>query len=55
MVLAGLGVPVSQIMDPPVSDTNPVETVRLGAAALVLQLSVVTRKDDQDNCALQAM
>jgi DNA-binding transcriptional LysR family regulator len=55
MVNAGLGVSVLQIMDPSVCDRYPVKTIRLSATPPTLQLSVVTRKDDADSRALQAV
>jgi DNA-binding transcriptional LysR family regulator len=55
MVSAGLGVSVLQVVDPSVCERYPVRRIRLGATPPVLQLSVVTRKDDADSRLLQAV
>jgi DNA-binding transcriptional LysR family regulator len=55
MVSAGLGVAVLQIMDPSVCERYPVRTIRFGAAAPTLQVSVVTRKGDEDSRPLSAL
>jgi DNA-binding transcriptional LysR family regulator len=49
MVSAGLGVSVIQIADPSVLAIYPVRIVRLGRGAPMLQLSLVTRKADNDS------
>lgn len=55
MVSAGLGVSVVQIADPGVLAIYPVRLVRLGRGAPVLQLSLVTRKADNDNRLISAV
>jgi DNA-binding transcriptional LysR family regulator len=55
MVSAGIGVAVLQIMDPGVCDRYPVRTIHFGRAAPTLQISVVTRKGDEDSRALSAL
>lgn len=55
MVSAGLGVSVVQLMDPTVCDRYPVRRVRLGADAPTLQISLVSRKADEDSRVLQAL
>jgi len=55
MVSAGLGVSILQIADPGLLHTYPVRIVRLGRSAPVLQLSLVTRKADDDNRAVMAV
>lgn len=55
MVSAGLGVSVVQLMDPTVCDRYPVRRVRLGAEAPTLQISLVSRKADEDSRVLQAL
>ena len=52
MVSAGLGISIVQIADPAICQTYPVRVVRLGRGAPVLQLSLVTRKADDDDRAL---
>lgn len=52
MVSEGLGVSVVQIMDPGVCGQFPVAILRLGE---LLQISVVTRKDDVDHRGLIAL
>jgi DNA-binding transcriptional LysR family regulator len=55
MVSAGLGISVLQISDPGVLQTYPVRIVKLGRGAPVLQLSMVTRKADDDSRPLVAV
>jgi DNA-binding transcriptional LysR family regulator len=55
MVSAGLGVSVVQLMDPTVCDRYPVRRVRRGADAPTLQISLVSRKADEDSRVLQAL
>ncbi len=55
MVSAGLGVSVVQLMDPTVCDRYPVRRVRLGADAPTLQISLVSRRADEDSRVLQAL
>ncbi|QHJ00476.1 LysR family transcriptional regulator [Xylophilus rhododendri] len=55
MVSAGLGISIVQIADPAILQSYPVRTVRLGRAAPVLQLSLVMRKTEGENRALQAL
>lgn len=55
MVSAGLGVSVIQIADPSVLSNYPVRIVRLGRGAPVLQLSLVTRKADNDSRLISAV
>ena len=55
MVSAGLGVSILQIADPGLLHTYPVRIVRLGRSAPVLQLSLVTRKADDDRRPLMAV
>jgi DNA-binding transcriptional LysR family regulator len=55
MVSAGLGVAIVQAPDPSHMSSYPVRVVRLGRQAPVLQLSLVMRKADDDNRALQAL
>lgn len=47
MVSAGLGVAIVQISDPTLLTRYPVRTTRLGRGAPVLQLSLVSRKEDE--------
>ncbi|MCT8178594.1 LysR family transcriptional regulator [Variovorax sp. Varisp41] len=55
MVSGGLGISVVQIADPGLVATYPVRIVRLGRGAPMLQLSLVTRKTDDDSRTLAAM
>jgi DNA-binding transcriptional LysR family regulator len=55
MVSAGLGISILQIADPGLLHTYPVRIVRLGRGAPVLQLSLVTRKADDDNRPVMAV
>ncbi|MCT9117901.1 LysR family transcriptional regulator [Cupriavidus gilardii] len=55
MVSAGLGVSIVQSPDPVVLQGYPVRIVRLGRAAPVLTLSMVTRKADDDNRSVAAV
>lgn len=55
MVSAGLGISIVQIADPAICQTYPVRVVRLGRGAPVLQLSLVTRKADDDNRPVAAV
>jgi DNA-binding transcriptional LysR family regulator len=55
MVSAGLGISIVQIADPGICQTYPVRVVRLGRGAPVLQLSLVTRKNDDDDRPLAAV
>ncbi|RZL55007.1 MAG: LysR family transcriptional regulator [Variovorax sp.] len=52
MVSAGLGVSLVQLADPKLCQIYPVRIVRLGRGAPALQLSLVTRKADDDDRAL---
>lgn len=55
MVSAGLGVSILQGPDPTLVQNYPVRLVRLGRAAPVLTLSMVTRKGDDDNRSVAAV
>lgn len=55
MVSGGLGISVVQIADPGLVATYPVRIVRLGRGAPMLQLSLVTRKGDDDSRTLAAL
>lgn len=55
MVSAGLGISIVQIADPAICQSYPVRVVRLGRGAPVLQLSLVTRKTDDDNRPVAAV
>ena len=55
MVSGGRGISVVQIADPGLVATYPVRIVRLGRGAPMLQLSLVTRKTDDDSRTLAAM
>lgn len=55
MVSAGLGVSILQIADPGWLHTYPVRIVRLGRSAPVLQLSLLTRKADDDSRPVMAV
>ncbi|WP_459615505.1 LysR family transcriptional regulator [Bordetella sp. 2513F-2] len=55
MVSAGLGLSVLQMPDPQALQNYPVRIVRLGRGAPVLQLSMVTRKHDDDNRLVDAV
>lgn len=55
MVSNGLGVSILQIADPGLLHTYPVRIVRLGRSAPVLQLSLVTRKADDDSRLVMAV
>ncbi|CAN5904811.1 LysR family transcriptional regulator [soil metagenome] len=55
MVSAGLGISVVQISDPGLLSMYPVRIVRLGRSAPVLQLSLVTRKADDDSRPIAAV
>ncbi|MET0508910.1 MAG: LysR family transcriptional regulator [Burkholderiaceae bacterium] len=55
MVSAGLGISVVQLSDPSVTVTYPVRVVRLGRGAPVLQLSLITRKGDDDSRPMQVL
>jgi DNA-binding transcriptional LysR family regulator len=55
MVSNGLGVSILQIADPGLLHTYPVRIVRLGRSAPVLQLSLVTRKADDDSRPVMAV
>lgn len=55
MVSAGLGISIVQIADPAICQSYPVRVVRLGRGAPVLQLSLVTRKADDDNRPVAAV
>ena len=55
MVSAGLGVSILQIADPGLLHTYPVRIVRLGRSAPVLQLSLVSRKADDDSRSVMAV
>lgn len=55
MVSAGLGISIVQIADPGLCQTYPVRVVRLGRNAPVLQLSLVTRKADDDSRPVAAV
>ena len=52
MVSAGLGISLVQLADPRLCQIHPVRIIRLGRGAPVLQLSLVTRKADDDDRAL---
>ena len=52
MVSAGLGISLVQLADPRLCQIYPVRIVRLGRGAPVLQLSLVTRKADDDDRSL---
>ena len=51
MVSAGLGISILQIADPGLLRRYPVRSLRLGRGAPVLQLSLVSRKADDDSRA----
>lgn len=55
MVSAGLGISIVQVASPVLLQSYPVRVVRLGPAAPILQLSLVTRKPDDDSRALSAL
>lgn len=55
MVSAGLGISLVQLADPKLCQIYPVRVVRLGRGAPTLQLSLVTRKADDDDRALGAV
>lgn len=55
MVSGGLGVSVVQTPDPMVLQGYPVRIVRLGRAAPVLTMALVTRKADDDNRSVAAV
>lgn len=55
MVSAGLGISIVQIADPGLLSMYPVRVVRLGRNAPVLQLSLVTRKADDDSRPVAAV
>ena len=55
MVSAGLGISLVQLADPKLCQIYPVRIVRLGRGAPALQLSLVTRKADDDDRALGAL
>ncbi|MDO8773774.1 MAG: LysR family transcriptional regulator [Burkholderiaceae bacterium] len=55
MVSAGLGISVLQIADPCLLQAYPVRIVKLGRGAPTVQLSMVTRKADDDNRPLAAV
>ncbi len=55
MVSAGLGISIVQVASPVLLQNYPVRVVRLGSVAPILQLSLVTRKPDDDSRALQAL
>ncbi|CAN5118355.1 LysR family transcriptional regulator [soil metagenome] len=55
MVSAGLGVAIVQLSDPSITEAYPVRIVRLGRSAPVLQLSLVTRKGDDDSRPLKVL
>lgn len=55
MVSAGLGISLVQLADPKLCQMYPVRIVRLGRGAPALQLSLVTRKADDDDRALGAV
>lgn len=55
MVSAGLGVSILQIADPGWLHTYPVRIVRLGRSAPVPQLSLLTRKADDDSRPVMAV
>jgi len=55
MVSAGLGVSILQGPDPALVQNYPVRLVRLGRAAPVLTMSMVTRKSDDDNRLVAAV
>ncbi|MCZ2499033.1 LysR family transcriptional regulator [Xylophilus sp. Kf1] len=55
MVSAGLGISIVQIADPAICQSYPVRVVRLGRGAPVLQLSLVTRKADDDSRPVAAV
>ncbi|GGX03116.1 LysR family transcriptional regulator [Pigmentiphaga litoralis] len=55
MVSAGLGVSLLQEPDPAVLQVYPVRVIRLGRGAPVLQFSMVTRKNDDDNRSIDAV
>jgi DNA-binding transcriptional LysR family regulator len=52
MVSAGLGISLVQLADPKLCRIYPVRIVRLGRGAPALQMSLVTRKADDDDRAL---
>lgn len=55
MVHAGLGVSIVQTPDPVTLQSYPVRILRLGRAAPVLTLSMVTRKTDDENRSVEAV
>ena len=55
MVSAGLGISLVQLADPKLCQMYPVRIVRLGRGAPALQLSLITRKADDDDRALGAV
>ncbi|KWR90655.1 LysR family transcriptional regulator [Cupriavidus sp. IDO] len=55
MVSAGLGVSILQGPDPALVQNYPVRLVRLGRAAPILTMSMVTRKSDDDNRSVAAV
>lgn len=55
MVHAGLGVSIVQTPDPVTLQSYPVRILRLGRAAPVLTLALVTRKSDDDNRSVAAV
>lgn len=55
MVSAGLGISIVQPPDAAQLTSYPVRVVKLGRAAPTLQLSLVTRKADEDSRPLQAL
>jgi DNA-binding transcriptional LysR family regulator len=55
MVSAGLGISIVQVASSVLLQNYPVRVIRLGPAAPILQLSLVTRKPDDDSRALQAL
>ncbi|NSX15773.1 LysR family transcriptional regulator [Cupriavidus taiwanensis] len=55
MVSGGLGVSILQGPDPALVQNYPVRLVRLGRAAPVLTLALVTRKGDDDNRSVAAV
>jgi DNA-binding transcriptional LysR family regulator len=55
VVSAGLGISVVQLADPGLTLAYPMRVVPLGRGAPVLQISLVTRKADDDDRRLQAL
>lgn len=55
MISAGLGISILQPPDPAVLQGYPVRIVRMGRAAPVLTLSMVTRKADDNNRSVDAV